>query len=42
MIAWESTLSVEERQLLTSYIISMQGTTPANPKAPEGDIIWTK
>ena len=42
MIAWESTLSVEERQLLSSYIISMQGTTPANPKAPEGDIIWSK
>lgn len=42
MIAWESTLSVEERQLLASYIISMQGTTPANPKAPEGDIIWSK
>ena len=42
MIAWESTISVEERQLLASYIISMQGSTPANPKAPEGDIIWTK
>ena len=42
MIAWEGTLSVEERQLLSSYIISMQGTTPANPKAAEGDIIWTK
>jgi cytochrome c oxidase cbb3-type subunit 3 len=42
MIAWEGTLSVEERQLLASYIISMQGTTPANPKAAEGDIIWSK
>jgi cytochrome c oxidase cbb3-type subunit 3 len=42
MIAWEGTLSVEERQLLSSYIISMQGTSPANPKAAEGDIIWTK
>lgn len=42
MIAWEGTLSVEERQLLASYIISMQGTTPANPKAPEGDITWSK
>jgi len=28
--------------LLSSYIISMQGTSPANPKAAEGDIIWTK
>jgi cytochrome c oxidase cbb3-type subunit 3 len=42
MIAWEGTLSVEERQLLASYIISMQGSAPANPKAAEGDIIWSK
>ena len=40
MIAWESTISREDRILLASYIISMQGTTPANPKAPEGDIIY--
>lgn len=37
MIAWEATLSREEMQQLASYIISMQGTSPANPKAPEGD-----
>ena len=42
MIAWEGTISLLERQQLTSYIISMQGTSPANPKAPEGDIIWKK
>lgn len=40
MIAWESTISREERILLASYIMAMQGTTPANPKAPEGDIVW--
>ena len=40
MIAWESTISREERIQLASYIISMQGSNPANPKAPEGDIIW--
>ena len=40
MIAWESTISREERIQLASYIISMQGTQPATPKAPEGDIIW--
>lgn len=38
MIAWESTISLEERQQLASYILSMQGTTPANPKAPEGEV----
>jgi cytochrome c oxidase cbb3-type subunit 3 len=42
MIAWENTISLIERQQLASYIISMQGITPANPKAPEGDIIWKK
>jgi len=42
MVAWESSISKDERQQLSSYIISMQGTTPANPKAPEGDIIWKK
>ena len=41
MIAWESTLSTLERQQLTSYILSLKGTTPANPKAPEGEI-WTE
>jgi cytochrome c oxidase cbb3-type subunit 3 len=40
MIAWESTLSREEMQQLASYIISMEGTSPANPKAPEGEE-WT-
>jgi len=40
MIAWESTISRDERILLASYIISMQGTSPATPKAAEGDIIW--
>ncbi|WP_457615527.1 cbb3-type cytochrome c oxidase N-terminal domain-containing protein [Lutibacter sp.] len=40
MIAWENTISKLERQQIASYIISMQGSTPANPKAPEGDITW--
>ncbi|MDX1827931.1 MAG: cbb3-type cytochrome c oxidase N-terminal domain-containing protein [Lutibacter sp.] len=40
MVAWEATISKLERQQLASYIISMQGTTPAAPKAPQGDIIW--
>ena len=40
MIAWESTITREERIQLASYIISMQGTSPATPKAAEGDIIF--
>jgi cytochrome c oxidase cbb3-type subunit 3 len=42
MVAWESTITKLERQQLASYIISMQGTSPAAPKAPQGDIIWPK
>ena len=40
MVAWESTVTREERIQLASYIISMQGSQPASPKAPEGDITW--
>ena len=40
MIPWESTITRDERIQLASYIISMQGTQPAAPKAAEGDIIW--
>ena len=38
MIAWEGTISQKERQQLTSYILTLQGTTPATPKAPEGEV----
>ena len=40
MVAWESSVSKMERQQLASYIMSMQGTSPATPKAPEGDITF--
>ncbi len=42
MVAWKSSIKQEERQQVASYIISIQGTTPANPKAAEGDITWSK
>ena len=38
MIAWEGTVNQKERQQLTSYILTLKGTTPPNPKAPEGDV----
>ncbi|HSP41163.1 MAG TPA: hypothetical protein VLN46_07000, partial [Gillisia sp.] len=41
MIAWKSSLSPSEMQQISSYIITLQGTTPAAPKEPEGDI-WTE
>ncbi len=40
MISWKSTLKPSEMQQVGSYVLSFQGTTPANPKAPEGDV-WT-
>lgn len=41
MIAWKSSLSPSEMQQISSYIMSLHGTTPADPKAPEGEI-WTE
>jgi len=37
MIAWEQYLSEKEIQQLTSYIVTLQGTTPEEPKRPEGE-----
>jgi len=42
MIAWEATITRDERIQLASYIIAMQGTQPAAPKAAQGEIIWPK
>ena len=41
MISWQSQLSPKQMQDVASYIISLHGTTPANPKQPEGPI-WTE
>lgn len=38
MISWESQLSPNQMQDVASYIKTLVGTTPANPKAPEGTI----
>ena len=40
MIAWKSTLSPTEIQQVSSYILTLQETTPASPKVAEGEI-WT-
>lgn len=42
MISWKTTLNNTEMQQVASYVISLNGTTPANPKASEGDITWSK
>jgi len=38
MIPWEKTLSKRQIVEVASYIHSMQGTNPANGKAPQGDL----
>lgn len=37
MISWKSQLSPKQIQSVSSYILTLQGTTPASGKAPEGD-----
>jgi cytochrome c oxidase cbb3-type subunit 3 len=38
MISWQSQLSPKQIQEVASYVISLHGTKPANPKPPEGTI----
>ena len=38
MIAWKQTLKPVEMAQVASYLLTFQGTTPANPKAAEGEI----
>lgn len=37
MIPWDDQLSPEEMQQVSSYIKTLVGTTPANPKEPQGE-----
>lgn len=37
MIAWQQKLKPDEIQSVSSYILSLQGTKPANSKEPQGD-----
>ncbi len=41
MIAWKGTLKPKEIQKVTSYIISLKGSNPKDPKAPEGEV-WVE
>lgn len=38
MIAWKASLKPAEMAQVASYLLQFQGSTPANPKAPEGEI----
>ncbi len=41
MIAWKQSLKPAEIAQVSSYVLQFQGTTPAEPKAAEGDI-WVE
>lgn len=41
MIAWEAQLTPVQIQEVSSYILTLKGTNPANPKEPQGDL-WTE
>ena len=38
MVSWKSELKPLEMAQVSSYVLTFQGTTPAEPKDPEGDI----
>ena len=38
MIAWKNNLKPADIAKVSSYILSLQGTTPANPKKSEGEL----
>ncbi len=38
MISWKSQLKPETMQQVASYILTLQGTSPPNPKAKEGEL----
>lgn len=38
MVSWKSELKPSEMAQVASYLLTFQGTTPAEPKAPEGEI----
>ncbi|MCE7054838.1 c-type cytochrome [Algoriphagus sp. AGSA1] len=42
MVPWEDQLNPQQIQAVSSYILSLQGTTPAAPKAPQGELYESK
>ena len=39
MISWKTQLKMDELYAVAAYVHSLRGTTPANPKDPQGDKI---
>ncbi|MES2748324.1 MAG: cbb3-type cytochrome c oxidase N-terminal domain-containing protein [Bacteroidota bacterium] len=38
MISWKGTLKPKEMQMVASYVMSLKGSNPKEPKAPEGEV----
>lgn len=38
MISWKGTLKPKEMQKVASYVLSLHGSNPKDPKAPEGEV----
>ncbi len=38
MISWEGVISHEKMRNVSSYILTLQGSNPANPKKPQGEL----
>ncbi|WP_395049548.1 cbb3-type cytochrome c oxidase N-terminal domain-containing protein [Flavobacterium sp.] len=38
MISWKATLKPKQMQEVASYVLSLRGSNPVNPKAPDGEI----
>ncbi|MEO8515131.1 MAG: cbb3-type cytochrome c oxidase N-terminal domain-containing protein [Flavobacterium sp.] len=38
MVAWKGTLKPTEIQQVASYVLSLRGSNPKDPKAPDGDV----
>jgi cytochrome c oxidase cbb3-type subunit 3 len=39
MLSWRGELKLEQIQEVASYIMSLHGSNPPNPKAPQGDLV---
>ena len=38
MVSWKAILKPAEMAQVASYVLTFEGTTPANPKAAEGEL----
>ncbi|MBL0892168.1 MAG: c-type cytochrome [Gemmatimonadaceae bacterium] len=39
MPPWEKSLKPDQLQAVVAYVASLKGTTPSNPKAPQGELV---